>query len=482
MTRAARLWLDTPLEPPLYGSMGIMGHYFHRILGELGYDVECSIVPDQPAALQMIPIPAAASTASMRSLRREEIRIFFDRCLSQVLPVQARGVKNVVFFHGLRYAPSVFLKSEAIAGFCTNSDYLKRVLLGLLRFPDLDPDTGFRSVRQLAFRGNVIVDAVPLVLPATEFPDGYPSYGEDLPGWLEEELERDQWLGHALRPRKLIAGATAAIVHLLNQEPLRSRLGRPVRLLVSDIDHARVVAAGRRWPGGDEVASHVMPVPWIHNQALTTLMKRSHFGLLHDWFPEPFGLYPLESVFQGNPIYTNGAGNLRHLLPPEHGIRVMEPTVPAGATGDPAGDPAGDPLDRYAAIAAAIADGLVSGREAGQCARGRDFIGQHYTADIFRRGLGSVLERIEQGTEAPPFDPATLVVELSPMVREIHREAGVVYSDVGDLRLPHRQIDLMVRIAGTPLHQALGELAASELTDLRSLLAAGAISLGSGPS
>jgi hypothetical protein len=308
---------------------------------------------------------------------------------------------------------------------------------------------------------------VPLALPAIEFPDGYPSHGEDLPDWLDEELQRDQWIGHALRPRKISPEATAAVVGLLNQEPHRSRLGRPVRLLVSDLDHPNLVAAGRRLWNDDRIAAAAVPVTWLHNAALTAVMRRSHFGLLYDWFPEPFGLYPLESVFHRNPVYTSGTGNLRHLLPPDHGIRVIEPSAEGG------------PIERHAAVARAIAGGLVSGRDAAACERGRAFIAERYNAAEFRRGLGDLLEQIERAPDLPPLDPEATALDLSPMVRSIHAEAGLVCSDLGELRLPPAQIDLLRRLPGTSLRAALRDLTAAELADVRSLFSAGAVTLGS---
>lgn len=464
MARTARLCLDTPIDPPLHGSMGVMGHYFHRALRELGYEVELSIVADQPPALQMLPVPAAQSVAALRSVRREEVRLFFDRVIHDVAPERAAGVTNIVFFHGLRYAPGVFLPGDAIAGMCANSDYLRRVLLGLLLFPALAPGAADRTT--FAFRGDAIIGSVPLVLPATDNPDGYLSVGEDLPDWARAELEADCWFGHALRPRKLIPEATAAIVHALNREPHRALLGKPVRLFVSDVDRPAIAEASRRLFGRDEVADWILPVPWIKNTDLVELMRRTHFALMVDWFPEPFGLYPLESVLHGSPVYTTGAGNLRHLLPPGHGIRVIEPAI------------ARDPTETYADAARTIAEGLASGVDAEACAAGRDFIGRHHTAGEFIRGLGDFLGRVERGAEMPPVDPDALTIDASPMVRVVDRGAGVLLTDVGELRMQAGQLDVMERATGARLLPLLRELDDAGVEALRSLFAAGAISLG----
>jgi hypothetical protein len=448
--------------------MGVMGHYFHRVLGDLGYRVECSIVPDQPPALQMIPLPAARSMATLRGLRGDETRVYFDRCLTQVVPIESPGVTNVVFLHGLRYAPGLLLHGQGIAGLCANSDHLRRVLLGLMLHPELEPELDSGRPR-FAFQGDALVGSVPLVLPSIEYPAGYPSFGEALPDSIRAELDRDHWLGHALRPRKLDPLATAAILHLLGQEPLRSALGRPVRLLVSDVDANRVVDAARRAFGTDEVSRVLVPVPWINNAELVEVMRRSHFALLHDWFPEPFGLYPLESVFHGCPVYTSGAGNLRHLLPPGHGIRVED----AGITGGPAA--------RYQAIAASIADGLVSRSGAADCEKGRAFICRRHTVDAFREGLGAFLDRVEQRPECTALDPHALVIEVSPSVRAIHGEVdggARILSDLGELRLDASEHHLVQRVTGTSLDTALRDLDAAERSLLSTLFGLGAVSLG----
>ena len=69
-------------------------------------------------------------------------------------------------------------------------------------------------------------------------------------------------------------------------------------------------------------------------------------GLAYNTFPEPFGFYVLESVHNGTPVYTNGAGNNRFLLPPGHGIVVQETGEMAGTFENPPAPAAYRPLSR----------------------------------------------------------------------------------------------------------------------------------------
>lgn len=458
----ARLWLDSAPEPPYSGSLGVLGAYFRRALSELGYDTSCSVLPEPTPLRRLLPLPAAV-TAGTSASSSGGLQLFFDRCLEYLQPDARGGSENIVVFHGLRYGAPFFLRGRGLSGYCANSDFLRRVLLSLLLLPDLEHEGA------PVFQGDAVVGAVRWVLPWTDFPDGYPSTGASLPVSVARRCE-GVLLAHALRPGKLIPETTAAILGHLNQEPLRGQLAAPVHLLAAESDVPRIAQAGQRLFGDDRLSALLISVPWLTNPELMALMKKCHFGLLFDWVPESFGFYPLESVCCGVPIFSNGAGNVRFLLPEGHGIRILSPSTPPQA-------PAGPPGSPYQAVAAEIAADLQRGQSTSECVKGRAWIQAHHRYEHFRESLKQFLHAVHDRERLPAAPIEELVMGPGPLVRRWSPEPPVAVTDMGDTRLSPLQLELMERARGRTIRSLLDELEPSEHEALRELFSAGVLGL-----
>jgi hypothetical protein len=157
-------------------------------------------------------------------------------------------------------------------------------------------------------------------------------------------------------------------------------------------------------------------------------MRRCKFCLCYDDYPEPFGIYPLDAVWNGTPVYTNGAGNLRHLLPQGHGIHAFE--TPAMWTGSP--------RRRFAAFGVAaerIACELSAGVPRSALRRWRNAISQRYGFDAFHMSLSGVVEYARTPAVLPPLELSELRIALSPLVRSWAGRGRVILSDYAHLEL-----------------------------------------------
>jgi hypothetical protein len=180
-------------------------------------------------------------------------------------------------------------------------------------------------------------------------------------------------------------------------------------------------------------------------------MRACRFALAYNRFPEPFGFYPLESVYQGCPVYTNGAGNNRHLLPPEHGIQVLETPGMAPMPGQ------GPDLRAYRAVAERIAQDLASPDETRRaCARGRDMIAATWSMANFGDDLAQALASLDEATPVvPAFD--TLEVAASPLVRSLDLATGVCFNDYATTVLDAAECALLRDLIGRAVHGLPGE-------------------------
>jgi len=414
-----------------------------KALVRMGYKVEVTTIAPAPGvAGSMIPLEGAHLVSALRKKTHGELRIFTDRSLQYIQPDTRDGTLNILYFHGLRYGSGAFLRGEGFQGYCADSDYLRRTLLMLLLFPGS------------SLRGGLVVGSVPEPLGALDFPDGYPSSGEKLGSELRHLLRGDDCLGHALRPLKPDPVAVVSILHGMQTGKRAARLF----VSASDLQELRLAALSL---GLENTLAFLQPVPWLANRELVSLMRRCDFALLYDRFPEPFGLYPLESVLQGTPVYTNGAGNLRHLLPPGCGIRVED-------------------HDDFHGIGRRILWDVLSGSGRRACVRGARLIRAKYGQKAFFRGFSSFVERVTGARPTVGVDPASLRISLGPLVRAYDPRSGRCRSDYRHLELDRSQRELLRQTLGRTLWTVSRDLPPAGKRNLLRLFRGGLLSLGEG--
>jgi hypothetical protein len=414
--KSISLLLSRTGGPPFQGSVGYVNDAIAPLLQRSGWAVR-AFTPPPPDATQesMLPFGLAAAHAAHDAQGPADIALFDAAGTAIRVPSHDWARRHVVLYHGLAYGTGAWLTNPLIDLHCANSPYLARVLRALLGFPDWRR----RCLNARAF-GNVV--DVRLPVPCADEPDG--SAGMDQGGAIPPAIERlidgGAVFGHALQPAKQDWIATVSILYWLN-ERARARGGAPVRLLVSDESLTPPV---RAWIdsllalSGRRCDDFFVPVPHLNQRALFRLMRSCRFALAYNRFPEPFGFYVLESVHNGCPVYTNGVGNNRFLLPPDHGIVVAETAAMAGSADGPATP------DVYRGVADRIADDLARpDAMRAECVRGAELIRSTWSRAAFERSLLDALERSAAPLPPEPeFD--ALQIALSPTVRLLDLDSG----------------------------------------------------------
>lgn len=451
---------------PYQGSVGSANADLIRALESCGYRTRISTRSKGTAVEQLLPLHLARARSRLIASSPADLAFYDDHGLSIVPPSRRWARKNVVFHHGLFFNPGAWIGNDAIDLHCGNSRYLSRVLRSFLSFPD------WENRRCLDSRAFQIVSDVTLPVPCVEEPDGSARMeGSAVPPVVRALFESRDIVGHALQREKHDFSASVSILFHLNE--LARAEGRPaVRLLVSDSDLTPERAAALKTVLGRverRVEDFYVPVPLLSQRALFEIMRASAFGLAYSTVPESFGFYVLESVHNVCPVFTNGVGNIRYVLPPGHGIEIIEDFEMARGN-----------AKAYEAVARRIL-GALADREAlaEQCRRGTSFIDAHYNRRALHRDLAAALERLD-GPVAPETDFDSLRIELGPLVRQYDPASATIISDLQSFALSPAQARVLPELLGLTSR----ELCARDRTTTsvaRALFARGVLSLSAVP-
>jgi hypothetical protein len=399
----------------------------------------------------MLPFGLADLHTRYRAGGIADVALYDDAGTTTRVPGRQWAKKNVVLYHGLVFGAGAWMMNPEIDLHCANSPYLARVLRALFAFPD------WSRRRCLDPRAFGIVTDVRLPVPCVAEPDGSPdlAHGFDIVPALQNLLESNLILGHALQPRKQDWVATVGVLYCLNQ--LAKARGTPrIKLLVSDASldpERRRTLDSFLAQSGNRCDDFFVPLPPLNQRALFRVMRACRFGLAYNRFPEPFGFYVLESVHNGCPVYTNGVGNNRFLLPPDHGIAVHEtPEMSGSANSLPS-------MGAYQGVAETIyADMARPDEVRARCLRGGMLIDQTWSVAAFEQSLVEALDRLERPVpQEPVFDELEIV--LSPLVRSLDFGSGRCLNDYGSGMLHPESTALIRQLLG----QRCGALKSSEM-------------------
>ncbi|NBD11330.1 MULTISPECIES: glycosyltransferase [Corallococcus] len=458
---------------PFRTASGVINGLIQEDLRQQGHEVNAHFKhrpggPDTP-----MPVATADRLRRIQAEPPADLAIFCDHGLWIHPPGPAIARRSAVIFHGLVGGQSLWLGNPAVDLYCAYSGYMREVLISLLTMPDvrrrtcLDP-SGFDKV--VDFHAGL-----PCVASAT---GDSRMQGAQIPERVQQALDAGDVLGHALQPRKPDWYAVLNILVHLNLQS-REANGPRYRLIVDAEDFALIdysythgfpfdVSAARSMLDamGFTLADLLIPVRFLNQAALFRLFELTKFGLSFNVYPEPFGFYPMESVYQGCPVYTNGIGNNRFGLPPGHGVRVFDNVDMAF----------GDPFSFQEVANAILEDVRSRDRVTQECARGREFITRHFDRDSFTRTWRECLARLDAPKPEPrPFE--SLHVKQSPMVRKVDEDTGRVVSDFERLTLEPRELALLKAAVDRPMGDVLRDMGEADQDLLQGLFSRGVLTL-----
>ncbi|MEB3317561.1 MAG: hypothetical protein VKO39_05410 [Cyanobacteriota bacterium] len=397
----------------------------------------------------------------------------------QICPPSKRNARhNVIFFHGMARNVGIWSSNTDVDLYLANSPYLAEVLQGLLAMPR------WKSGWCIDAKTYYSVKSIRLGLPwlSTSYLDqGAHNALSQLPPAVEQAINEGVLLGHSLQPGKSDKVAHLEIMLYLSR--VAAEEGRKAKLLVTELDFASLeiflLDATNPWAlrlqdqikqAGLRLNDLLIPMPRLPRNELFRIFQSSTFGLSYNVVPEAFGIYVLESVFHGCPVYTNGSGNMRHVLPENNGINIIETEAMVfGAR------------EGYGEVGARILHDSAAGRDAMKkaCTSGREFILNNYCHDIMKKDLSdclSSLDDMNQGS-SKTLDPGQLTIRLGPLVRSWNHLTGAIISDLANEVLPHHKQAMIHGILGRRGDDVITELGTTDLDVVDELFSAGILAL-----
>jgi glycosyltransferase involved in cell wall biosynthesis len=446
-------------ERPFHSASEALNAYVREALEKLNYKLEAMKLPlsetgTGESLLAMWPLQAAER---LKRLEEVDVAFFCETYQWMEMFEFFKASKKVVFFHSLVSMPLVWMRRDC--DLCGNSQWTQDVLRSLGGYPDwasrnmLCPDVFQRS----AF--------VKCPLPALENLNGL-GVGNPLPDSIWKELEQDDCIYGLDSLAEANDQIHASLIVAINMIARQHADGRRFRLIVHEHKLSQFQELMSRLPSEHPLIMALntlqmtwrdlcVPIPYRLQQSdFFRLMRRSRFFLAINRIPETFGMMPLECVMQGCPVYTNGSGNLRFLLPHSgNGMRVE----------DTEGLLDGD-FDEHLRVAALIygnaiqldRDGTSPIRE--DLARGQGFIRENYSPEVFFESFSAMLGR------SRPALPLLheMQLDLSPTVRQWNRSSGRMLTDYGNHFLEHPQTKELERLLGRSAADLFGHATSHE--------------------
>ncbi|MBM5815283.1 MAG: glycosyltransferase [Cyanobacteria bacterium K_Offshore_surface_m2_239] len=397
----------------------------------------------------------------------------------QICPPSKKNARhNVIFFHGMARNVGIWSSNTDVDLYLANSLYLAEVLQGLLAMPRWQ--NGWRIDARTYYSVKSIRLGLPWLSTSCLDQDDRKALSQ-LPPAVEQAMKEDVLLGHSLQPGKSDKFAHLEIMLYLSR--VSAEQGRKARLLVTEVDLASLetylLDPTNPWAlrlhdqlkqEGLRLKDLLIPMPRLPRKQLFRIFQSCTFGLSYNVVPEAFGIYVLESVFHGCPVYTNGSGNMRHVLPENNGINVIESE--AMVFGARKG---------YNEVGDRIVHDSTVGRDTIKkaCARGRDFIMKNYCHDTMMKDLSACLSSLEHKEQASikTLDSEQLTIRLGPLVRSWNHLSGAIISDLANEVLPPHKHALIHGILGRKADDVITALGTTDLALVDELFCAGILAL-----
>ena len=427
MKKTIHMVFKVDTKTPFHKSSGIINNYLRETLEELGFDIHYfnkKRSAKDTHIEKLIPLEVVSKIHQISICEKPNITIYDDHGLSIQTPKSVEGNINILFFHGLKGSPQAVIQNKNIDIFCCNSHYLATALYSLMRFPDLD--------RKMILDNRSNVFHIRLPIPILDYPNGYFNEGSNLPNSIKIAIDQGYYIAHAVQRDKSSAHALISIMSNLNKQLQDKVINNDMEDSIREL----MLKKGNDY----DYDNLFISVPLLNNSALISLMKISSFGLCYNKYPDSFGIYPLESVFLGTPIYTNGIGNNRFLLPENHGIFVYE-TVKMARYGED-----------YDIVATDIISGLSSDIVTKACDKGREYIKNNHNRSTLKSDVSDLLMYAGKTIETV-INTEKLKVTLSPLVRIWCFESSYVVSDYKNICLSFEENNLIHSLLGCYFHE-----------------------------
>jgi len=433
--------------------------YLEDVIVETGHDLQ-SFYPELSTLKSQAFIPWDR-VQFKRSFTAQigDIALYCDRGVLYSPPSPRSAKVNIVLLHGLYYNFELINSLEYIDLILTTSPYwaevAKMMLGGKIITTLLQLNESFSS-------SNKSKDAMiyhlkpPIEIARHESIDNKEFFGRYQNNLLAEHVI----LAHSIQPGKASVPAFVGIIALLASHLKESN--KVLKIFTSRIDRDAILAElqsfkSLKWIDelnnicADEIKKCLIFTDRLPQSELHHLFSLAKFGLCYNDVPESFGMYVLESILSGCPVFSNGSGNMRHLLPPSHGHYIHESN----------GIYERNQTDLKRAVKRIILK-LDDPNLKQEIDRGRLYITNNYNKRRYKKEFKDILMAASDNslvfkktnafrTSAPQFQT---IYKVSPLVRTLCQEGHYIIADHETFTLSEHEFKLLMAIEHSSSHSS----------------------------
>ena len=380
-----------------------------------------------------------------------DIAIYCDRGVVFGLPSPCSSRINILVLHGLAYNFELINSLDHVDLIFTTSEYFAEVvkmMLGGLVVSNVE------QLRDMySFRSEDNETIIYPLMPPVEKSEFDVDRNDEFLNQFKLNTDHQLVLAHAVQPKKASIPAFVGIVVSLVSK--FKELNKAFKVFTSSVDYNEI---------NDEL-THLSSLNWFDDffnidvqdvrdsfvytdrlpqSDLHRLFSMSSLGLCYNEAPESFGMYVLESILNGCPIFSNGSGNMRYSLPANHGHYIKE-----------SHDIYIRNKNGLKMLASEIISKLGSSSLGLEIFRGQDFIQSNYNVRLFKREFRNIVKtlscRNHQCQERINTNNTSVIKRklyvLSPLVRSVYASSKCVIADHQKFYLSDNEFNLLVLIS-----------------------------------
>ena len=441
-------------ERPCHGSQGaalLCNQYLEDTIVEMGYNlIPFSSKPSLFKSQVFIPWDRLEFTRLFHS-RFSDIAIYCDRGVAFAPPTANSSRINILLLHGLAYNFELINSLAHIDLILTTSQYFAEVAKMMLGGIIVSDAVQLREV--YSSRSDNSETIIYPLMPPIEKSEPIIAQNVEFLNRFEINEDHQIVLAHSVQPKKASIPAFVGIVASLVSKFKESN--KAFKVFTSSVDSNEI---------NDEL-TYLTHLNWFDNffnidvqdvkdsfiytdrlpqSDLHHLFSLSSLGLCYNEVPESFGMYVLESILNGCPVFSNGSGNMRYSLPVSHGHYINENSAIYQRNSS-----------ELKILASEIVTKLTSLNLYAEILQGQDFIKSSYNIRAFKRELRDILmalscennkvcDRIESNNISALKRKSYIV---SPLVRSFSTCCQSVIADHQTFHLSESEFNLLVLIS-----------------------------------
>lgn len=380
-----------------------------------------------------------------------DIAIYCDRAIAFGPPSPSSSRINILILHGLAYNYELINSLVHVDLIITTSQYFAEVakmMLGGLIASNMED---LRDMLSLPSKNNNTI-IYPLTPPIKKC-EFVLSQNVEFLDQFNINTDHQLILAHSVQPKKASIPAFVGIVVSLVSEFKKSN--KVLRIFTSCVDSDEINGElmhllSSNWLDNfcnidvQDVKNSFIYTDRLMQSNLHRLFTLSSFGLCYNEVPESFGMYVLESILNGCPIFSNGSGNMRYSLPVRHGHYINENH----------GIYIQNVTD-LRKLASEITTKLGSSGLELEISQGQEFIQENYNLRTFKKEFKNIIKtlscRLKPCQESISVNNTSIrkrkFYVLSPLVRSLSSNSKCVIADHQNFNLSDEEYHLLALIS-----------------------------------